>query len=313
MGRLGKHLEVETKDFGFFMETKQEKIVLNRFDHKQDPCPLHYHNFVEITFAEAGRGIHVVGGHRYEIGSGDLCVINTWIAHQFLPVPDSSIRVINCLIEPDYLSHLFDGTHTDSKLHSLFYSYYVINKTYDLDADLNLKGKNTLLIHQLLDQMFVEYHAKDPGYTQILENYLRILIYKVMRMYDEKRQLYTDKRADKIANIMSYLRTHSNEDLDVENLSALFYISAKYLSTLFKSLTNMTITEYMQRIRVEKAVALLKSTDLCIRDIASEIGYNDVTFFYSIFRRYTGQNPSAIRSSNSSSYNSGEVTTPRTS
>jgi YesN/AraC family two-component response regulator len=129
-----------------------------------------------------------------------------------------------------------------------------------------------------------------------------------MRMYDEKRQLYTDKRADKIANVMSYLRTHYNEDLKVEALSELFFVSAKYLSTLFKSLTNMTITEYLQRIRVEKAVALLKNTDLCIRDIAYEIGYNDVTFFYSIFRRYTGQNPGAIRSSNSSSCSSAEVT-----
>jgi AraC family L-rhamnose operon transcriptional activator RhaR len=299
---------VEIKDFGFFKQSDQEKVVLNKFDHSQEPCPYHYHNFVEITFVESGRGVHVVGGNHYEIESGDICVINTWIAHQFQALPDSSLRIINCLIEPEYLAHLFDLTHTDSELHSLFYSYYVINQTYDLEVDMRLKGKNTLQVHQVLDQMFLEYQAKDPGYVQILESYLRILIYKMMRMFEEKKQLHADKRSEKISNIMAHLREHYNQDMKVESLSELFFVSPKYLSKIFKDLTNMTITEYLQRLRIEKAVDLLRSTDQCIRDIAEEVGYNDVTFFYSIFRRYTGQNPSAIRSSNFTFYNAGEIT-----
>ncbi len=57
----------------------------------------------------------------------------------------------------------------------------------------------------------------------------------------------------------------------------------------------MTVIEYIQKLRIEKSIHLLYSGDLAIRDISYEVGYNDVSFFYNLFKKHTGKTPGELR------------------
>ena len=73
------------------------------------------------------------------------------------------------------------------------------------------------------------------------------------------------------------------------------FFSRNYFCRLFKDATGMTVVEYIQKIRIQHACRLLKETNDTVLSISHQVGYEDIKFFTKLFKRYTGQNPSAFR------------------
>lgn len=73
------------------------------------------------------------------------------------------------------------------------------------------------------------------------------------------------------------------------------YISPYYLSHLFREELNITFLEYLTMVRMEEAKKLLKDTSLSIVAIASQVGYEDASYFSKVFKRYVGISPAQYR------------------
>ena len=71
--------------------------------------------------------------------------------------------------------------------------------------------------------------------------------------------------------------------------------SQSYFSYLFKSITSKTFIEYLNQLRILKAMELLKTTDKRVLDICYEVGYNNVNNFNRLFRQQTGTSPLVYR------------------
>jgi AraC-like DNA-binding protein len=67
---------------------------------------------------------------------------------------------------------------------------------------------------------------------------------------------------------------------------------------LFKAQTALTLKDYLQRLRVQKAEELLRQTRKSITDVALSVSFNSSQYFSTVFRRYTGQTPAAFRQNN---------------
>ncbi len=84
-------------------------------------------------------------------------------------------------------------------------------------------------------------------------------------------------------------------DLSLRNLSEKFSISAGYLSALFKKEVGMTLTDYVNRKRIDHAAMLLSSTNLQIQTISSYCGMNDINYFTRTFKKLKGMTPKKYR------------------
>jgi len=84
---------------------------------------------------------------------------------------------------------------------------------------------------------------------------------------------------------------YSNINLDINSISNAFSISPPYVSRVFKKLTGMTVLEYIHKLRIDSAKALLSSTRKNIREIAAEVGYSDPRTLTRTFRRTEGISP----------------------
>lgn len=84
-------------------------------------------------------------------------------------------------------------------------------------------------------------------------------------------------------------------DLSLKNLSEKFNISAGYLSTLFKKEVGMTLTDYVNKKRIDHAILLLNATNLQIQTIASYCGINDINYFTRTFKKLKGMTPKKYR------------------
>lgn len=94
--------------------------------------------------------------------------------------------------------------------------------------------------------------------------------------------------------MIDYVHHHYAEEITLECLSKQLYLSRNYLNQIFKKATGETFTNYLIRVRMEKAKALLIEGKFMIYEIAEKVGYKNVPYFSSIFKKYNGINPSEI-------------------
>lgn len=105
------------------------------------------------------------------------------------------------------------------------------------------------------------------------------------------------KEKNNMQRIEEYLRTNYHEDINLQEIADRFYLSREYISRKFKQEFDETITDYLTRIRVEKARDLLENPHLKIYDVAYRVGYQNEKYFSKVFKKSTGQTPNEYRTS----------------
>lgn len=98
-----------------------------------------------------------------------------------------------------------------------------------------------------------------------------------------------------VETVKNYIREHYNQELDLENLSGMVYLTPRYLSHIFKKETGYGINKYIKAMRMEKAKELLENTHMKIMSICTAVGYSNVSYFIQSFREYFGKSPEKFR------------------
>lgn len=97
--------------------------------------------------------------------------------------------------------------------------------------------------------------------------------------------------------IIAYMQEHLNQNITLDEISKLVHLEKSYLVRLFRSETNKTPIESLIEMRLAKASDLIATSDLNIYEIASECGYNTVSFFITSYKQRYGITPEAHRKS----------------
>lgn len=112
----------------------------------------------------------------------------------------------------------------------------------------------------------------------------------------ETQKQHKLSKAEKSKNrVLNYIQEHYKEDLNLTTISQELYLNSGYISRMLKEQTGKNFTDILAEIRVEKAVWLLENTDLYVYEIAAEVGYQNLKYFYQIFKKITGKTPNDYR------------------
>ncbi|UJF32439.1 response regulator transcription factor [Paenibacillus hexagrammi] len=97
--------------------------------------------------------------------------------------------------------------------------------------------------------------------------------------------------------VCHYIDEHLHEEISREEIAAYVFLNPAYLSRLFKKETGLSISEYMLKVRMEKAKKLLAESNDKISSVAEKTGYTHFSFFAKMFKKYTGFSPQEYRKS----------------
>lgn len=75
-------------------------------------------------------------------------------------------------------------------------------------------------------------------------------------------------------------------------------MNSVYLGQLFRKGMDMSISDYMNQVRVKHAIKFLEDTDLTVKDIAAKVGYANSKYFFVVFKKVTGFTPLQYRKGN---------------
>lgn len=134
-------------------------------------------------------------------------------------------------------------------------------------------------------KLFFEAKAKE---------WMSVIINEYQNIQYEKPLSTTDSIA--LENVTEYINDHYFIEISQDILEKIAMMSKTKLKNLFKKKYNMSITEYIQRKRMNIAENLLSTTNLEIKDIARSVGYTSHSRFTTLFKKYKGVYPKDIRS-----------------
>lgn len=137
----------------------------------------------------------------------------------------------------------------------------------------------------------VEAYVLKDDYLEELEATVRTLI-EALRKDSEDLTSHSDVKYDKlIKKVCDIINERYNTDITLATLAAELHVSASYLSRKFSAEKGCPVTEYINQLRIRKAVELLQSTNMLVYEVAERVGIEDAAYFSALFKKYMGISP----------------------
>lgn len=134
-----------------------------------------------------------------------------------------------------------------------------------------------------------------PVSPKVLSNCLN----KLMKTMDITTYSENITYTGNIQKIIEYIDlNYLDNNLNLKSLSNRFGLNEKYLSRYFKEKMEISYTEYVTKLKMERAKYLLKYTDNPIYEISVELNYSDSSYFSKLFKKTFGVSPSEYRNNN---------------
>lgn len=168
------------------------------------------------------------------------------------------------------------------------------NLTFVLNTLLR-KACETCYVHPVyLDEISHRYALKIESAisTKQIENLNLEMIRKYCIMV---RNQSLRNHSPIIRKAVDYVNLNLSSPLGLKDMAELFNVNSSYLSTLFKKEMGITLTDYVNKQRIDAALKLLNTGDMQVQDIAYFVGISDVNYFSKLFKKQVGNTPSGYR------------------
>ncbi len=105
----------------------------------------------------------------------------------------------------------------------------------------------------------------------------------------------SQKLPEKLRPALDYIHNNLDKVPSIEEMSKLTGFSPSYFSRTFRKAMDENFVSYVNRVKIEYSIELLKTSNKSINTIAEELGYTDASYFIKVFKRYAGTTPLAFR------------------
>lgn len=259
---------------------------------------MHKHEFIEIVYIISGQAIHKVAGKTYDVKRGDLFIINSGTAHVFYESKDSPEPFVayDLMFTPEFFDWSSRGESPTEGFNKYFMFYSLFSEKKDLPPFFSVSGSVHTMFGELFNKIYLEHRGCEKGYTEIIRAYLLQLVITIFRLEEERMSKAGSSRNKQVINyITDYIAENYNSHISVAELARMVYLSPDYLGKIFRKSTGMTISMMIQKVRIENVCHLLTSTEYTVAKIADLCGFEDMKFFYRVFKKHMGVLPNDYR------------------
>jgi AraC family transcriptional regulator len=159
-------------------------------------------------------------------------------------------------------------------------------------------SKHDLHLHQIAMLLLSELESDGIMGQLYVESLTQVLVIHLLRHYSTSTQNIALKHSglttSQVRQAIDYVQAHLDRNLSLAEIAAATNISPTYFSRLFKRATGSSPHQYVIQQRVERAKFLLKTTDLAIANIASQVGFSSQSHLTQHFKRLTGVTPKQV-------------------
>ncbi|MFW6230109.1 MAG: AraC family transcriptional regulator [Halanaerobium sp.] len=270
-----------------FLEEKSKtfSLQINKYPFPENnKTNYHFHETYEIWFLIKHKAQAFINTQVYDLIEGDMLIINKNMIHKLKVTINDKIATRMVLeIKEDY----FNENHKN------------LIQCFNKDCPfLRLNFNDKDFVKNKLMKMLNEKNTDKPFSQKYVDILFTELLIFLNRKIDKQKAYKTNEQDETTKLIMSiseYITKNYQHDLKLELLAQKFSFSKYYICRKFKEITNFTINEYINNVRVKKAQDLLKSTETKVTEISGMVGYNSISQFYRMFNKISNTTPLEYR------------------
>lgn len=148
-----------------------------------------------------------------------------------------------------------------------------------LKKDYSLLFKNKNICEEIIDEIY----KRDS-----LEDVINVLKKGLMEI---SKEISINSNNSSIKRIVKYVDTNYYKDLKLETLAEIFNYNSAYLGKIFKNYTGVSFNTYLDKRRIDEGKKLLLEKNLKVYEVCELIGYKNIDYFHSKFKKYVGVSP----------------------
>lgn len=227
------------------------------------------------------------------------------LSYEALPKESSQKSVVTNEKAQYYSSNLVDYIQAMNKR-------VIFELLDELKASLYVSNDDVITIKHFLVDIFLQtkqaimykYNHLDIPFShnsviiELIEN--KYYLYEIITYFTEQfemiiRAIGANSNNYIFDDILYYIDHNYSAPLKLETIATLFGYNSSYLGKLFSQKMNQNFNSYLDVVRINSSVNLLDNTDLKVYEIATKVGYSNVNYFHSKFKKLKGMSPAEYR------------------
>lgn len=250
------------------MKSLAKRIELKA--HKGICFDIHWHTGCEIIYIKSGNPKMIINGEIHWLASGNLVLIANMEEHSINAPEYTEVFTIN--FDFSLLNGLVKKQRLVSPILSMDYSFMSIYE--NIGEELKKCDKHSeSIVRSILVNLIVNIYRNE----------------KICHSY-EKKQNKNDNLKKMLVDMDKNYSSYT-----IEFASEFMGMSLCYFSRYFHGATGWLFSEYLNRLRVSKAIEILHyDADISIKELSSNCGFNNIRNFHRVFKKYTGMQPTHI-------------------
>ena len=255
-------------------------------DRRDVDFEIHSHDFHKIVLCLSGRVTYIVEGVTYFLRPGDVLIIPEHQIHRsILHSAETYERMVL------WISHAYVNSFGEKALEDVFvWPYQAQRALFRPDAQ-----SRSRLIEKLL-QVEQNWHAGFAGHGLLADTYLlQFLLELGQQLGAASLAADSSIRSDpQMSRVLQYINRNLREDLSVEKLAGVCFLSTSRLMHRFKQHTGCTVHQYVLQKRLMQAASHIQGGE-SVSHAAHEAGFADYSAFLRAFRKQYGCLPREIK------------------
>ncbi len=260
-----------------------------RKDLDHSPFEPHLVEFYLLLFIEEGKGKHTIDFHEYDYQKGSILTIRKDQIHKFHP--GESVKGQILLFTDEFLVSYLEKLEAQKSL-QLFNEFLGAPK-------IQLSKNDFHEIQSLINHTKTEYFNINDDYSLgIIRSHLHILIAKLYRIKSLINPINKGRRyLSEFIQFQNLVEQNASQYTKVKDYAKLIGVSTKTLNTITKTILNKSAKEFIDDICTKQIKRLLINTELTVKEIAYQSGFEETTNLYKYFKRKTKLTPEQFRTS----------------
>lgn len=247
----------------------------------------HYHPEVELVYINSGVGKRQVGTHLSNYTEGDLVLIGSYLPHTgFTKGFNDGQKEVVIQFNQDIFNNAFNG----------------IEELKSINHLLELSKKGIVFSGAIKDDVGIrmeglKYETQLDGLLTFIKILYDLSIYKEKQILNAEGYAFISSPMEnkRLKIIFNYIRDNFMDQIPLDEIAAIVYMTPQSFCRFFKKSTNKTFTNFLNEYRINHATKLLSETDQDIKSICFKSGFNNLSNFFRNFKRITNHTPNSYR------------------
>lgn len=249
--------------------------------------PLHWHNEFEMIYIRQGKLKIFLNNIEYTANEGDVLFISGGTLHRAVPFT-------GCIYECVVFDLKMLCKHSAGVIREKIMP--ILSGITEIERIIRIGDSPNIL--EAVCRLCSCLQSEEAGYELEVYSIIFSILYLIHvegRLHSPEKDDCTPRRRQTIITLIAWIEKNYAEKITLSHLAKISDINEKYLCRFFREFTGYTPTDYVNRLRIERACFEISVNGKSVTEAALDCGFCDMSYFSKTFKKYKGISPKEFK------------------